>query len=473
VEITEQEIKRRRDFRGVPTFTVDPADAKDYDDALSIRKLNNGKWEVGVHIADVTHYIPTGSLLDREAINRATSVYLVDRVVPMLPEKLSNNLCSLRPNEDKLCFSAVFEMDNDAQVLKQWFGRTVIHSTNRLSYEETQTIIDTGSGRMSGEILTLHHLAQTMRKDRFKQGAISFDRPEPKFELDANGKPLNVYFVENSTSHQLIEEFMLMANRRVAEFLSGVMLVESPPRIGKEKIGVYRVHDKPNMEKLENFSKFITRFGYSIKTATEHTISASLNKVLEKVKGTKEETMIVTLALRSMAKADYSTDNIGHYGLGFKHYTHFTSPIRRYPDMMVHRLLQYYLDGEGEKPNKEKLDVLCRQAAGMEKRAVDAERTSIKYKQVEFMSDKEGQCFDGVISGVTEWGIYVELNGNKCEGMIHIRELNDDFYTFDEENYCIKGKRRGRKFQLGAPIRVEVWRANLVKKQLDFRLASE
>jgi ribonuclease R len=472
-EITAEDIKQRRDFRGVPTFTVDPADAKDYDDALSIRKTDGGHWEVGVHIADVSHYIPAGSLLDKEAINRATSVYLVDRVVPMLPEKLSNNLCSLRPDEDKLCFSAVFDIDKDANVRKQWFGKTIIRSTNRLSYEEAQTIIDTGTGRMSEEIGVLHRIAQSMRTERFKQGSIFFDRPEPKFELDENGKPLGVYFTQNTTSHQLIEEYMLLANRRVAEFCTDVIQVESPPRNGHGKVGVYRIHDKPNMEKLATFASFITRFGYAIKTTSEQNIATSINKLLEKVKGRKEENMIGTLALRSMAKADYSTDNIGHYGLGFKHYTHFTSPIRRYPDLMAHRLLQYYLDGIGEKPNKEALEALCRQSSNMERRAVDAERTSIKYKQVEFMSDKEGECFDGVISGVTEWGIYVELNGNKCEGMVHIRELNDDFYMFDEENYRIKGKRRGRTFQLGEPIRVEVWRANLMKKQLDFRLADK
>ncbi|MDR2038225.1 MAG: ribonuclease R [Bacteroidales bacterium] len=472
-EISEEEIKNRRDFRGIPTLTIDPADAKDFDDALSLRKLDNGNWEVGIHIADVTHYIQPGSLLDKEAINRATSIYLVDRVVPMLPEKLSNNLCSLRPDEDKLCFSSVFEMDDHAHVLKQWFGRTIIRSINRLSYEEAQVIIDTGAGKMKEEIMTLHHLAQTLREDRFKKGSISFERAEPKFNLDKNGKPLGVYFVENTTSHQLIEEFMLLANRRVAEYCSDIMQVESPPRNGKGKVGVYRIHDKPNMEKLENFAGFITRFGYSIKTSSDRSIASSLNKLLEKVKGTKEENMIETLALRSMAKADYSTDNIGHYGLGFKYYTHFTSPIRRYPDMMVHRLLQYYLDGNGTKPDKNELEALCRQSSNMEHRAVDAERASIKYKQVEFMIDKVGQCFDGIISGVTEWGIYVELNENKCEGMIHIRELNDDFYIFDEENYCIKGKQRGRTFRLGSPIRIEVWRANLLKKQLDFRLAED
>ena len=472
-EIPESELNSRRDFRGIPTFTVDPADAKDFDDALSLRKLDNGNWEVGIHIADVTFYVQPDSIIDKEAVNRATSVYLVDRTVPMLPEKLSNNLCSLRPDEDKLCFSAVLEMDENAVVMKQWFGRTVICSTNRLSYEEAQTIIDVCEGKMSSEIQILHQLAQKLRKERFRKGSISFERAEPKFQLDDQGKPLGVYFVENTTSHQMIEEFMLLANRRVAEFCTGILQVESPDRNGKGKTGVYRVHDKPNMEKLEKFASFITRFGYEIKTSSDRTIATSLNKLLAKVKGKKEANMVETLALRSMAKADYSTDNIGHYGLGFKYYTHFTSPIRRYPDMMVHRLLQYYLSGAGDKPDKDQLEALCRQSSNMERRAVDAERTSVKYKQVEYMSDKLGQQFDGIISGVTEWGIYVELNESKCEGMIHIRELNDDFYIFDEDNYCIKGKRLGRTFQLGEPIRIEVWRANLMKKQLDFRLAEE
>lgn len=471
--ISEEEIRNRRDFRGIPTFTIDPADAKDFDDALSLRRLKNGNWETGIHIADVTYYVVPDTILDKEALSRATSVYLVDRVVPMLPEKLSNNLCSLRPDEDKLCFSAVFEMDAQANIVSQWFGRTVIRSTNRLSYEEAQTIIDSGEGKMSGEIQTLHRLAQIMRELRFKKGSISFDRAEPRFTLDENGKPLGVYFMENTVSHQLIEEFMLLANRRVAEFCSGIMQAESPPRMGKGKVCVYRVHDRPNMEKLDKFAGFVTRFGYSIKTSSERSIAASINNLLAKVKGKKEKNMIETLALRTMAKADYSTDNIGHYGLGFKYYTHFTSPIRRYPDMMVHRLLQYYLDGNGAQPDKNALELQCRQSSEMERHAVDAERASIKYKQVEYMSDKVGQCFDGTVSGVTEWGIYVELNDSKCEGMIHIRELNDDFYIFDEDNYCIKGKRHGRTFQLGEPVRIKVWRANLMKKQLDFRLADD
>jgi ribonuclease R len=323
---------------------------------------------------------------------------------------------------------------------------------------------------MAGEIEVLNRLAQTLRRERFKKGSIGFDRPEPKFLLDAAGKPLSVYYVKETPSHHMIEEFMLLANRHVAEFCSGVLKTEGPERKGKGSAGVYRIHDKPNMEKIEKFAGFVKRFGYSIKTTSDRAIATSLNTLLTKVKGTAEETMLETLALRSMAKADYSTDNIGHYGLGFRHYSHFTSPIRRYPDMMTHRLLQYYLDGTGDEPDKKHLEALCRQSSNMERRAVEAERTSIKYKQVEFMSDKTGQCFDGVISGVTEWGIYVELKESGCEGMIHIRDLNDDFYIFDEDNYCIRGKRLGRTFRLGETIRVEVWRANLMKKQLDFRI---
>jgi ribonuclease R len=470
-KITEEEISRRRDFRDIPTFTIDPADAKDFDDALSLQKMENGNWEVGVHIADVSHYVEVGSIIDKEAINRATSVYLVDRTVPMLPEKLSNNLCSLRPNEDKLCFSAVFEMTEEAKVVKQWFGRTVVRSTNRLSYEEAQMIIDIGEGKMNNEIQTLHNLAQILRKQRFTKGSIAFDRAEPKFLLDETGKPLRVYFVENTTSHQLIEEFMLLANKKVAEFCTGIkQSIESPQRLGTGKVGVYRVHDKPNAEKIARLADFVKRFGYSMKTTSDRAIAMSINSLLKNIKGKSEENMLETIALRSMAKADYSTDNIGHYGLGFKYYGHFTSPIRRYPDLMTHRLLQYYLDGQGDRPDKTHLEVLCRQSSSMERKAVEAERTSVKYKQVEFMKDKVGETFDGVISGVTEWGIYVELDGNKCEGMVHIREMNDDVYVFDEDNYCLKGKRLKRTFQLGQPLSVEIWRANLMKKQLDFRL---
>ncbi|MBQ7213825.1 MAG: ribonuclease R [Bacteroidales bacterium] len=471
--ITPAEIARRRDFRGVPTFTIDPTDAKDFDDALSIRPVADGLWEVGIHIADVTFYIKKGSRLDEEAIRRGTSVYLVDRVVPMLPERLSNGICSLRPDEDKLCFSAVFEMDNAAQIVKQWFGRTVIRSGHRFDYEEAQRVIDTGEGPFATEIQKLNELAQIIRKERFQHGSINFERPEPKFILDENGKPTGVYYKEYMPSNELIEEFMLTANKQVASFCAGLLKVESPERIGKGKAAVYRVHDAPNLEKLQQFSTFISKFGYHLPVGTKKNVMSALNRVVRESQGTATENLVGTLALRCMAKAVYSTENIGHYGLGFKYYTHFTSPIRRYPDMMVHRLLQYYLDGQGERPDVEKLSELCDQCSDCEKRAADAERSSIKYKQVEFLSDKIGQQFNGTISGVTEWGIYVELDDNKCEGMIHIRDLTDDIYYFDEENYRMAGKYTGRQFQLGDRIKIEVWKANLLKKQLDFHLADE
>lgn len=469
--ITPAEIARRRDFRDVPTFTIDPADAKDFDDALSIRQLGNGNWEVGVHIADVTFYVREGSLLEKEAVERGTSVYLVDRVVPMLPERLSNGVCSLWPDADKLCFSAVFEMDAKAQIVSQWFGRTVIRSKHRFSYEEAQQVIDTGEGPMAAEILKLNELAQIIRAERFKNGAINFDKPEPKFKLDENGKPLGVYYKEYTPANELIEEFMLTANKQVAAFCAGYMKVSSPERVGKGKVSVFRIHDKPDVEKLQNFSTFIAKFGYHLSITSEKKIMSSINNVVSASKGTATENLVETLALRCMAKAVYSIDNIGHYGLGFKYYTHFTSPIRRYPDMMVHRLLQYYLDGQGERPDAARLGTLCDQCSDAEKRATDAERASIKYKQVEFLADKVGQQFEGTISGVTEWGIYVELDDNKCEGMVHIRDLTDDIYYFDEENYQMVGKYTGRHFQLGERVKIEVWKANLLKKQLDFHLA--
>ncbi len=465
-EIPAAEIARRRDFRDVITFTIDPADAKDFDDALSFRRLPNGNVEVGVHIADVTYYVKPKSVLDEEAFDRGTSVYLVDRVVPMLPERLSNGVCSLRPNEDKLCFSAVFELDSNATVLNQWFGRTIIHSDRRFAYEEAQTVIETGGGDLKDEILELNRLAQIMRKKRLDSGAIAFDREEVKFEIDKDGKPLHVFYKVSKEANMLIEEFMLLANKKVAEF------VGKAQGKSKAKTFVYRIHDKPNQEKLASFAKFITRFGYKINTSSGKKIASSMNSLLTTVKGKSEENLIEGLALRSMAKAIYSTKNIGHYGLAFDHYTHFTSPIRRYPDMMVHRLLQHYLDN-GESVNQIKYEEMCEHATDREQRATDAERASIKYKQVEFMSDKVGNEFDGVISGVTEWGIYVELDENKCEGMIPIRELTDDYYYFDEDNYCLIGRRYGRKYQLGEAIRIRVWRANLMKKQLDFQLANE
>jgi ribonuclease R len=471
-KISPEEYKRRRDFRGIPTFTIDPTDAKDFDDALSMRKLKNGLWEVGVHIADVSHYVQPNDILDEEALNRATSVYLVDRVVPMLPERLSNFICSLRPDEEKLCYSAVFEMNDNAEIIKQWFGHTVILSNRRFTYEEAQKVIDTGKGDFNEEVLALHRLAQILRTERFKKGAIAFERDEVRFEIDPSGKPLRVFSKEYGESNELIEEFMLLANKQVAEFCSGLNNIESPNRIGKGKTFVYRIHDTPNMEKLEAFSSFITKFGYNLRTSSAKKISESLNNLLEKVRGRNEQNLIETLALRSMAKAEYSTVNIGHYGLGFKYYTHFTSPIRRYPDILAHRLLDYYLKG-GKTPDVDLYENMCKQSSDMERRAIDAERASIKYKQVEFMSDKLGQTFEGVISGVTEWGFFVELIDSKCEGLVSMRDLIDDFYEFDEDNFCISGRRKQKKYQLGDPLKVEVYRINLPKKQIDFKLCEE
>ena len=465
-EIPVEEIKNRRDFRKVPTFTIDPADAKDFDDALSIQKLDNGFWEVGVHIADVTWYVKPESLLEEEAYNRATSVYLVDRVVPMLPEKLSNGVCSLRPHEDKLCFSAVFQLDDQAIIHSEWFGRTIIFSDRRFAYEEAQQVIETGEGDLKEEILTLDRLAKKLRVIRFESGSIGFDRVEVKFEIDKDGKPLSVFFKESKDSNKLIEEFMLLANKRVAEF------VGKPGEKKRERTFVYRIHDKPDPDKLDSFNHFIKRFGYGIMTNNPRTVMESMNKLMDNVAGKKEQNVIETLAIRTMAKAEYSTRNIGHYGLGFEFYTHFTSPIRRYPDMMVHRLLARYLE-EGRSVQAHQYEEMCKHSSDMENRAANAERASIKYKQVEFMADKIGQQFKGVISGVKEWGIYVELDENKCEGMVPMFELTDDFYEFDEKNYCIIGRRTHKKYQLGDPIDIEIARANLERKQLDFRIIGE
>ena len=482
--IDAEEIARRKDMREVLTFTIDPRDAKDFDDALSIRKLESGLWEVGVHIADVTHYVTPNSIIDKEAYKRATSVYLVDRTIPMLPERLCNNICSLRPNEDKLAYSVVFQLDEFAEVKNYEICRTVINSNRRFTYEEAQEIIESQQSTVNSqqsldntetreqyraELLKLNELAKILRVKRFAKGAIAFDRVEVRFEIDEKGKPLSVYFKEAKEANKLIEEFMLLANKTVASHIGKPKGVKGAK--AKPKTFVYRVHDVPNPDKLENFSTFIKRFGYKLKTTGKNQeVSSAINNLLDQVAGKREQNLIETLAVRSMAKATYTTENIGHYGLAFDYYSHFTSPIRRYPDMMAHRLLTRYLFEEGHSVNKNEYEEYCEHSSDMEQLAASAERASIKYKQVEYMSERLGQVYDGVISGVTDWGIYVELNENKCEGMIPIRCLDDDYYEFDEKNYCIVGRHTGKRYQLGDELTVRIAKTDLVKKQLDFEL---
>jgi ribonuclease R len=464
-KISKKDIAEREDFRDVTTFTIDPRDAKDFDDALSLRKTGNGNWEVGVHIADVTHYVKPNDIIDEEAIKRATSVYLVDRTIPMLPERLSNQLCSLRQDEEKLCYSVIFELNDKAEILASRIVRTVICSNRRFTYEEAQNTIETGKGDFTDEILKLNELAKILREKRFADGAIDFDRYEVKFEIDDKGKPLNVYFKESKEANHLIEEFMLLANRNVAEAIG------KTPKGRSKKTFVYRIHEQPDPDKMQNFAEFISRFGYKLKTTgNKGEITKSINALLDKAKGRPEQNLIETLAIRSMQKAIYSTQNTGHYGLAFPFYTHFTSPIRRYPDMMVHRLLERYTNGD-KSVSREEYEDYCDHCSAMEQLAANAERSSIKYKQVEFMSDKIGRIYDGVISGVTEWGLYVELNENKCEGLVPMRDLDDDFYEFDEKNYCLIGKRRKHIYRLGDSITVKIAHANLQRKQLDFVLA--
>jgi ribonuclease R len=465
LELDKEEVARRRDFRKITTFTIDPVDAKDFDDALSIQQLENGNWEIGVHIADVAHYVTPDSLVDREAIERATSVYLVDRVIPMLPEVLSNKVCSLRPEEEKFTFSAVFELNDDAEVLNEWFGRTVIYSDRRFSYEEAQERLETGEGDFVDELKKLDTLAKTLRAARMRTGSIEFSSREVKFELDEDGNPLRVFEKLTKDSNKLIEDFMLLANRRVAAF------------VGQTKQGqvqkpfIYRVHDDPDNEKLQTLSKFVSQFDYKVKFNGNQT-SEKLNALLNHFTGTNEKGMIEQVAIRCMSKAIYTTENVGHYGLGFEYYSHFTSPIRRYPDLEVHRLLQHYLDG-GKPVNQDALELVCKHSSIQEKQAADAERSSIKYMQVKFMLDKIGEQFEGMVTGLTEWGMYVEIIENKCEGMISLRDIGDDFYTFDSEKYRVVGQNSERVFYLGDKINIVVSSADLRKKQLNFDLVEE
>jgi ribonuclease R len=470
---TKKELEGRKDFRKVTTFTIDPADAKDFDDALSYRKLDNGLFEVGVHIADVSHYVTPGSAIDREAYERGTSVYLVDRTIPMLPEKLCNGVCSLRPNEDKLCFSVMMQMDSNAKVRNVWFGKTVIHSDQRLAYEEAQEIIDTQDGKgtdVGDAILELHKMATILRNERYKEGAINFESQEVKFRLDENAKPIGVYIKEQKEANWLIEEFMLLANRSVAERVGKTDRAKGKSgKPQKAKTFVYRVHDEPNPEKLNTFVEFVAKLGFKMKVGNRKALADSYNRLFSDIAGRGEEYMIDTIAIRTMSKAYYSTENIGHYGLAFPYYTHFTSPIRRYPDLMVHRLLERYLAG-GTSVSAEEYEEYCKHCSQMEKKAADAERTSIKYKQAEYLSDKLGQVFPALISGVSKWGIYAEIEGNKCEGMIPIGSLKGDYYMLDEDNYQVIGRKTGKCYKLGSPVTIRVKGVDMLKKQIDFEL---
>ena len=460
--ITKKEIAKRRDFRSITTFTIDPVDAKDFDDALSIQKLDNGNWEVGIHIADVTHYLRTGTMLDDEATDRATSVYLVDRVIPMLPEKLSNELCSLRPHEEKLTFSAVFELNEQAHIQAEWFGRTVIYSDRRFAYEEAQEVMDTQQGDYVQELTKLNQLAKQLRKQRFAQGAVNFETTEVKFRLDEEGNPLEVIPKVRKDAHKLVEEFMLLANRQVARFAFNIK------NRGQKNTFVYRTHDYPNLEKITEFAEFAQRFGYKLQV-TEEAVSRSLNKLMTAVEGKPEQDILQSIAIRSMAKAKYTTEANGHFGLAFDHYSHFTSPIRRYPDVMTHRLLQHYLEG-GTPPERDPYEQQCEHSSSQEKRAADAERASVKYKQVQYIAQHEDQVFDGIVSGVTEWGVYVELVANKCEGMVRMNDLNDDYYDYDAKNYRVIGRRRGRIISLGDKVKVRVLNTDMDRRTIDLTL---
>jgi len=483
--IPQEEINRRKDFRKTLTFTIDPIDAKDFDDAISLRKLENDHWEVGVHIADVSHYVQEGQPIDIEAESRATSIYLVDRVIPMLPEALSNEACSLKPNEDKLCFSAVFELNPHAEIVKQWIGKTVIHSARRFNYDEVQEIIDGKHDPLSQEIQVVNGLAKKLRAKRMKEGSIGFEKTETKFRLDADGKPVDVIFNEPNEAHNLIEDFMLLANRRVAE-LVGKHVEEKREehhkqekherRHEKEKekekrpVFVYRVHDEPDTEKLQKFSEFLQKSGIKTNFHMSENLSNSFNELIQGAKAKPYENIINMLAIRTMAKAYYSTKNIGHYGLGFDFYSHFTSPIRRYPDLLVHRLLFNYLNTGKTTEERHDMEEKCKHCSKMERQAEEAERASIRYKQVQYLEGFKGHIFAGLISGVTEFGMFVELKANKCEGLIRARDMKDDFYYYDEKNYCLKGKRKGIKFQLGQEVMVKVKKTDLVKKYVDFEL---